>query len=172
MNKRQKPSKSRRGAGITLAVCFVAAAVMVGTYTLRNYQEAKQQEQALAEENADTKEKESQEEAGSSLVINTEEDPADGAAAGEDQGSAAQGAAGEAAEGQTGGAGTSQGTASGASASSQTAGSAGNVSFNGESILLWPVDGNVIMNYSMDKTVYFSTLDQYKYNPALIISGA
>ena len=80
--------------------------------------------------------------------------------------------AGEAAEGQTGGAGTSQGTASGASASSQTAGSAGNVSFNGESILLWPVDGNVIMNYSMDKTVYFSTLDQYKYNPALIISGA
>ena len=150
MNKRQKPSKSRRGAGITLAVCFVAAAVMVGTYTLRNYQEAKQQEQALAEENADTKEKESQEEAGSSLVINTEEDPADGAAAGEDQGSAAQGAAGEAAEGQTGGAGTSQGTA----------------------FLLWPVDGNVIMNYSMDKTVYFSTLDQYKYNPALIISGA
>ena len=81
MNKRQKPSKSRRGAGITLAVCFVAAAVMVGTYTLRNYQEARQQEQALAEENARTKEKESQEEAGSSLVINTEEDPADGAAA-------------------------------------------------------------------------------------------
>ena len=30
MNKRQKPSKPRRGAGITLAVCFVAAAVMVG----------------------------------------------------------------------------------------------------------------------------------------------
>ena len=28
------------------------------------------------------------------------------------------------------------------------------------------------MNYSMDKTVYFQTLDQYKYNPALIISGA
>ena len=24
----------------------------------------------------------------------------------------------------------------------------------------------------MDKTVYFSTLDQYKYNPAMIISGA
>ena len=24
----------------------------------------------------------------------------------------------------------------------------------------------------MDKTVYFKTLDQYKYNPALVISGA
>lgn len=33
------------------------------------------------------------------------------------------------------------------------------------------VDGNILLNYSMDKTVYFSTLDQYKYNPALIISG-
>ena len=38
--------------------------------------------------------------------------------------------------------------------------------------ILLPVDGQVIMNYSMDKTVYFSTLDQFKYNPALIISGA
>lgn len=35
----------------------------------------------------------------------------------------------------------------------------------------WPLQGNVIMNYSMDQTVYFATLDQYKYNPALIIQG-
>ena len=28
------------------------------------------------------------------------------------------------------------------------------------------------MSYSMDKTVYFQTLDQYKYNPAVIIEGA
>ena len=27
------------------------------------------------------------------------------------------------------------------------------------------------INYSMDKTTYFSTLDQYKYNPAIIISS-
>ena len=37
--------------------------------------------------------------------------------------------------------------------------------------LIWPIDGNVILNYSMDQTVYFATLDQYKYNPALVISG-
>ena len=30
----------------------------------------------------------------------------------------------------------------------------------------------MLMSYSMDKTVYFSTLDQYRYNPAMIISGA
>ena len=37
--------------------------------------------------------------------------------------------------------------------------------------LLWPVAGNVLMDYSMDKSVYFATLDQYKYNPAIIIQG-
>lgn len=36
----------------------------------------------------------------------------------------------------------------------------------------WPVQGNILMNYSMDKTIYFATLDQYKYNPAVIIQGA
>lgn len=46
------------------------------------------------------------------------------------------------------------------------------ISFSENSRLLWPVDGNVIMSYSMDKTVYFHTLDQYKYNPAMVIKGA
>lgn len=35
----------------------------------------------------------------------------------------------------------------------------------------WPVQGNVIMNYSMDQTIYFATLDQYKYNPAIVIQS-
>lgn len=35
----------------------------------------------------------------------------------------------------------------------------------------WPVPGNVVLNYSMDKTIYFSTLSQYKYNPAIVISA-
>lgn len=43
--------------------------------------------------------------------------------------------------------------------------------FSKEEPLLWPVDGNVLLNYSMDQTIYFPTLDQYKYNPALIVSG-
>ena len=45
------------------------------------------------------------------------------------------------------------------------------LSFSSSDILDWPIDGNVILNYSMDKSVYFATLDQYKYNPAIIISG-
>lgn len=35
----------------------------------------------------------------------------------------------------------------------------------------WPLQGNVIMNYSMDQTIYFATLDQYKYNPAIVIQA-
>lgn len=44
-------------------------------------------------------------------------------------------------------------------------------SFSEEDMLIWPIDGNVLLNYSMDETIYFSTLDQYKYNPALVIAG-
>lgn len=44
-------------------------------------------------------------------------------------------------------------------------------SFSQEDMLIWPIDGNVLLNYSMDETIYFSTLDQYKYNPAVVIAG-
>lgn len=37
--------------------------------------------------------------------------------------------------------------------------------------LEWPLYGNILMNYSMDKTVYFKTLEQYRYNPALLIEA-
>ena len=43
--------------------------------------------------------------------------------------------------------------------------------FAAEDGILWPMEGNVILDYSMDSTVYFATLDQYKYNPAVIIAG-
>lgn len=43
--------------------------------------------------------------------------------------------------------------------------------FAPENGILWPMEGNVIINYSMDTTVYFATLEQYKYNPAVIIEG-
>lgn len=42
-------------------------------------------------------------------------------------------------------------------------------SFGKNSVVSWPVKGDVLMDYSMDKTVYFATLDQYKYNPAIVI---
>ncbi len=37
--------------------------------------------------------------------------------------------------------------------------------------LLWPVEGNVLLNYNMENTIYFATLNQYKCNPAVIIQS-
>ena len=45
------------------------------------------------------------------------------------------------------------------------------LTFSDSDMLLWPVVGNILVNYSMDKTVYFPTLQQYKYNPAVIIQA-
>ncbi len=46
------------------------------------------------------------------------------------------------------------------------------LSFHEKDNLAWPVAGNVLINYSMDKTVYFPTLQQYKYNPAIVIAAS
>lgn len=43
--------------------------------------------------------------------------------------------------------------------------------FNAENGIVWPISGSILIPYSMDGTVYFKTLDQYKYNPAMIISA-
>ena len=51
----------------------------------------------------------------------------------------------------------------------ETANTTPTLHFAGE--LEWPANGNVIMNYSMDKTVYFKSLDQYRYNPAVVIGA-
>ncbi len=43
--------------------------------------------------------------------------------------------------------------------------------FSDADTLHWPIVGNVLINYSMDKTVYFASLNQYKYNPAIVIAA-
>lgn len=45
------------------------------------------------------------------------------------------------------------------------------LNFTDTSKMAWPVMGNIILDYSMDSTIYFPTLDQYKCNSALIIQG-
>ena len=44
--------------------------------------------------------------------------------------------------------------------------------FSEEDKLEWPIVGNVLLNYSMDKTIFFPTLRQYKYNPSIVIGSA
>ncbi|MBQ3512300.1 MAG: M23 family metallopeptidase [Lachnospiraceae bacterium] len=41
--------------------------------------------------------------------------------------------------------------------------------FDTNNPMAWPVVGNVILPFSMDATVYYVTLDQYKTNPGILI---
>ena len=44
--------------------------------------------------------------------------------------------------------------------------------FDTEKGIAWPLEGELLLDYSMDQTIYFPTLDQYRCNPALVIEGA
>lgn len=160
MSSRQKPKKNK-GATVAAVLCFVGAIAIMGTYTFMDYKSVKQKEQlAQTEETKDMteekKEKEDSQEASGeasksdALILNTQDDSTQQTEDTADTNSAENEASG------------TQATSGGSKA----------INFSSDSQLLWPVNGNVLMSFSMDKTVYFSTLDQYKYNPALIISGA
>lgn len=157
MNKKQRPSKEgKKQAAIGLAICFVAAIAITGAYTWTNYKEKTQKELAQAEEEAKAKEeamKQASEEANNIAKKALDEDDNTQS----DDSTEENEAEGNEAE---------------TTSSAETAGSTSQLYFGEDSQLLWPVNGNVLMSFSMDKTVYFSTLDQYKYNPAMIISGA
>ena len=44
--------------------------------------------------------------------------------------------------------------------------------FNPENGVVWPIEGTVLLDYSMDATIFFPTLQQYAYNPAMVLSGS
>lgn len=147
MNNNEKPSILKgKGAAVTMVICFVAVIVMVGAFTFNNYQNKMNQQLAEAEEQTDNSTKENSEATTANDIVLPEV---------EDNTSDTEEESTEADE----------------NADVSTAGAAADVWFSEESILEWPASGAVLINYSMDKTVYFSTLEQYKYNPALIIGG-
>ena len=168
-------------------LCFVAAIAIVGTYTMRDYKTVKKEGElakAQLEEQKKALEEASQEASGNAQKDSASESGTDGAGTGgkaEKSGSGA-GTAGTASKnaataGNTDGSGNNgnqdgNSQTNGSQQAARTAGSASSANFTSDSKMIWPVSGTVLMNYSMDKTVYFATLDQYKYNPALVISGA
>ena len=46
-----------------------------------------------------------------------------------------------------------------------------NLNFQEDEGMIWPVEGNVLLDYSMEQSIYFPTLQQYKYNPAIVIQS-
>lgn len=53
----------------------------------------------------------------------------------------------------------------------EMAGNVLNAGYSLENVMSWPVRGEVIMDYSMDKTIYYPTLQEYKCNPSILIQS-
>ena len=45
------------------------------------------------------------------------------------------------------------------------------ISFSEDTLMEWPVNGHVLIDYSMDQSIYFPTLDQYKLSPAISVQA-
>lgn len=43
--------------------------------------------------------------------------------------------------------------------------------FQPERGLVWPVKGSILLDYCMDATIFYPTLQQYQYNPAMVIDA-
>ena len=166
MNKNERPSFLKgRGAAAGIVICFVAVIALVGVYTFNNYQKDIDEQMAKAEKQAEQLTEDKTEETTTDDIVLPE------AGGQEDKGTASEENSPGTESGENGGqdsAGAGTGDADGAAASgADTSG----VWFSEDSVLTWPASGAVIMGYSMDQTVFFQTLEQYKYNPAMIISG-
>ena len=53
----------------------------------------------------------------------------------------------------------------------EMAGNVLNAGYSSENVMSWPVRGEVIMDYSMDRTIYYPTLQEYKCNPSILIQS-
>ena len=161
MNKNEKPSLWRgKGAAVGIVICFVAVIAMVGAYTFNNYQKQIDEQVAKAEQQAEELTKETEETTTDDIVLPEAEE--------ETQGTEEQTAEEELPmEDDT----QQEENESSAEESAASGDNTSGVWFSEDSILEWPASGAVIMGYSMDQTVFFQTLEQYKYNPALIVSG-
>ena len=91
--------------------------------------------------------------------------------AGEEETAPAADSAGEAVAQADNGAAQAEEEAKALQAVADVGQEAANLHFSEADKLSWPIAGNILLNFSMDKTIYFPTLQQYKYNPSLVISS-
>ena len=134
--------KREKSAAVGLVICFVAVIAIVGMITFRNYEKKSETELAQTEEEKHKEEKEEQTQSANTDQVQAELLTEEEIVLSEIE-----------------------------IVETPVTPSVPTLTFSESDTLIWPVDGNVILNYSMDQTVYFATLDQYKYNPALIIAG-
>ena len=148
MKNKKQSKRAWKGVAVSMVICFVAVIALAGSVIFRQYQREKQKELARQE-----KEVQDEQEPVNSTTIDNEDEPELESEWEEPEQEEEKEEPVKEEE------------------ISQTTNQVERLAFSKDDLILWPVDGNVLLNYSMDQTVYFATLDQYKYNPALIISG-
>lgn len=164
MNKNEKPAFFKgKGAAVGIVICFAAVIVLVGAYTFSNYRNDMEEQMAKAEEQAEEltedigdweeTEDNASEETNTDEIVLPETDGSQPGTEDDTQGEDAEDISEE---------GTSP-----ANDTSETSA----VWFTEDSTLAWPASGPVVMSYSMDQTIFFQTLEQYQYNPAMMVSG-
>ena len=153
MNNKEKASFwKKRSAAVAVVICFVAVIAGIGTYTFRNSEDKIKQQVKNAQEETKGTEEKSQSVGTSDIVLpeqeantsDTEEDTDENAADNNED----------------------------ALQETETSASTYNVWFDENSLLEWPASGATLIGYSMDQTVYFPTLDQYKLSPAIAVQAA
>lgn len=167
MKKNENPNPiNGKGKVVGLVLCFAAVIVMVGVYTFNSYQRKLDEELTKSKQLAESiAEEENQETTANDIVNEADTEDEEGDDIGTDGTSSGSGETG-----LDGGTATDNATGD-ALAGQETGGYATSAAFGEESILDWPASGSIVLDYSMDHTIYFPTLAEYKYNPALVITG-
>ncbi len=166
-------NSGKKKAAAAAVICFVAAIAITGTYTFNDYKRSKAENELAKVEESNVAEEKYTVSEGESLL----DEPVDGNVvaneAVDDIDTEEDALTEEDLEEET------QETSYDdiiedftEYTSDVSANSAASVNFSSDSKILWPVAGILLMDYSMDQTVYFKTLDQYKYNPAIVVAAA
>lgn len=173
-NSNNQKKQGRQIAAVCLVVCFVAALAIAGTYIFRQRDTGNSQAAADIGESGNL---DSTSESTSEASRNNAGNGSDGTQTGADStqddtsGSTQETSSGLVMNTDENGNTTQEDTQNSGTQANEAQAQETSVSPQSGLSLEWPVDGKVLMSYSMDKTVYFKTLNQYKYNPAMLIEG-
>lgn len=178
MKKRKVAAFWRQKQYVIAGTLVILAAIgMTWFYTSEQAKDRQEKEQQLAQEAVEAKEEQTAQVAESESEV-TERDLEEASsvvlpqeATGKTEAEVAEGADEETKSEKTTSVENSDETSQKEEEKQAVSTTQGTLHFSAEEGLSWPMQGDVILGFHMDKTVYFATLDQYKYNPAILIAG-
>lgn len=169
-----KRNKIRMAVGSMLVLVIAATCTAVyqsGSNSTPNKKELVKNEESIADEAIRTEEKQEEESEdvntseveGTRVIEDTEDVPSENTVETEDETAQAE-------TEETQPEAEVQDTSASVEQQAEMA-AAPDINFTESSLMEWPVSGQIAIDYNMDHTVYFPTLNVYKYSPAVAISS-